>query len=77
MLNNLAVFGQHIVLLGQVEDKILACFRLGGGVHYVDYSRFHEVMAEDSDQTIVTGLLDQILPLVGGFKDRLAACSMS
>ncbi len=70
--NNLAVFGQHIALLGQIEDKILACFRHGGGVHYADYPRFHEVMAEDSDQTIVAGLLDQILPLVGGLKERLA-----
>jgi SAM-dependent methyltransferase len=69
--NNLAIFGQHIALFGQVEDKILACFRHGGGLLYADYPRFHEVMAEDSDQTIVAGLLDQILPLVSGLRERL------
>ncbi len=30
---------------------------------YSAYSRFHEVMAEDSAQTVVAALLDHILPL--------------
>ena len=71
--NNLAVFGQHIALMGVIEDKILACFRYGGGLPYTEYPRFHEVMVEDSDQTIVAGLLEHILPLVAGLKERLTA----
>ena len=37
---------------------------MGGGVPYACYSRFHEVMAEESDQTAVSALTDHILPLV-------------
>ncbi len=64
--NNVAVFAQYIPLLGRVEDKILDCFRKGGGVPYSAYGRFHEVMAEDSGQTVVAALIDHILPLVPG-----------
>ena len=33
--------------------------------------RFHEVMAEESQQTVVDGLLPHILPLAEGVKRRL------
>ncbi len=62
--NNIAVFAQYIPLLGTVEDKIIECFKNGGGVPYSDFPRFHEVMAEDSGQTVVAALLDHILPLI-------------
>jgi 2-polyprenyl-3-methyl-5-hydroxy-6-metoxy-1,4-benzoquinol methylase len=62
--NNVAVFAQYIPLLGSVEDRIVHCFKKGGGVPYSACARFHEVMAEDSGQTVVAALLDQILPLV-------------
>ena len=68
---NLAVFAQYIPLLGTVEDDIVRCFREGGGVPYERYGRFHEVMAEDSGQTVLPALLDQILPLVPGLIGRL------
>ena len=68
---NLAVFVQYIPLLGTVEDDIVRCFREGGGVPYERYGRFHEVMAEDSGQTVLPALLDQILPLVPGLIGRL------
>lgn len=64
--NNVAVFAQYIPLLGTVEDKILDCFKNGGGVPYSEYNRFHEVMAEDSGQTVVAALIEHILPLVPG-----------
>ncbi len=64
--NNLAVSAQFISLVGGVEDGIVAAFRNGGGLHYEQYGRFHDVMAEDSAQTIVSALLDTILPLVPG-----------
>jgi SAM-dependent methyltransferase len=71
--NNLAVTCQFIPLMGMIEDAILEVFRSGGGLHYHDYPRFHEIMAEDSGQTVVAALFDAILPLVPGLSDRLEA----
>jgi len=69
--NNLAVTSQWIPLLASVEDQIIECFRKGGGVPYSAYSRFHEVMAEESDQTTRSALLNSILPLVPGLNEKL------
>jgi len=69
--DNLAVAAQFIPLLGAVEDDIVRCFREGGGVPYSRYPRFHEVMADESGQTVVAGLEEHILPLVPGLSDRL------
>ncbi|WP_440994941.1 class I SAM-dependent methyltransferase [Arhodomonas sp. SL1] len=68
---NLAVYAQFLPVLGLVEDDVLACFRSGGGVPYERYPRFHEVMAEDSAQTVLSALFDHILPLVPGLTERL------
>ena len=64
--NNIAYLSQYIGMLGEVETRVVECFHKGGGVPYSAYSRFHEVMAEDSGQNIVAALLDHILPLVPG-----------
>jgi SAM-dependent methyltransferase len=71
--DNVAVFAQYIPMMGAMEDRILQCFRSGGGVPYEEYDRFHEVMAEDSGQTVVPVLLGSILPLAGGLEERLEA----
>jgi 2-polyprenyl-3-methyl-5-hydroxy-6-metoxy-1,4-benzoquinol methylase len=71
--NNVAVTAQWIPLLARVEDEILECFERGGGVPYSSFDRFHEVMAEESDQTTVAGLCDTILPLVPEAIDALEA----
>jgi SAM-dependent methyltransferase len=68
---NLAITAQWISLLGSVEDQVLDCFERGGGVPYASYQRFHEVMAEESDQTVVAALATSILPLVPGATDAL------
>jgi 2-polyprenyl-3-methyl-5-hydroxy-6-metoxy-1,4-benzoquinol methylase len=68
---NIAVFAQYITLMGTVEDDIVDCFNNGGGVPYEKFHRFHEVMAEDSGQTVLPALRDHILPLVPGLVDRL------
>ena len=68
---NLGVFAQYIALLGSVEDDIVECFRTGGGVPYSRFTRFHEVMAEDSGQSVLPALRDHILPLVPGLVERL------
>ncbi|MEK6477122.1 class I SAM-dependent methyltransferase [Catalinimonas sp. 4WD22] len=69
--DNVGVFAQYIPLLGYVEDKILICFRHGGGVPYEQYNRFHEVMVEDSGLAVVSSLLVDVLPLVPGIIKRL------
>src|SRR5918995_5555628 len=69
--DNIAVTAQFIPLMGAVEDEIVEVFRHGGGVPYLAFPRFHEVMAEDSGQTVVTALFDRILPLVPGLRERL------
>ncbi len=70
---NLAVTAQFIPMLGSVEDQIVDCFRGGGGVPYAAYPRFHEVMAEESAQTVLSVLVDHMLPLVPGIVERLRA----
>lgn len=71
--NNLAVTAQFVAVLGTVEDQIVERFREGGGVPYSAFPRFHEVMAEESQQTVVAGLGDAILPLAPGLTEALAA----
>ena len=69
--NNIAVTTQFIPLMGSVEDGIVESFKVGGGLPYSAFPRFHEVMAEDSGQTVVAALTDAILPLVPGLTERL------
>ncbi len=69
--DNIAVFPQYISVMGAVEDQIVECFKKGGGVPYSEFKRFHEVMAEDSGQTVVSSLIDHIIPLVPGLKKSL------
>lgn len=71
--DNIAVFAQYIPVLATVEDAIIDCFHEGGDVPYERFDRFHEVMAEDSGQSVLSSLFDHILPLVPGLKERLAA----
>jgi ubiquinone/menaquinone biosynthesis C-methylase UbiE len=69
--NNLAATMQWVAVIGGVEDTVVQAFRHGRGVPYAAYNRFHEVMAEESDQTVVAALVDKILPLVPGLIGRL------
>ncbi len=71
--DNLAVTAQWIPTLATVEDDIVECFREGGGVPYERFGRFHEVMAEESNQTVLSVLFTHILPLVPGAEERLEA----
>ncbi len=69
--DNLACTAQWIAVLGGVEDDVVDCFREGGGVPYERFRRFHDVMAEESAQTVVSSLTGAILPLVPGLVNRL------
>jgi 2-polyprenyl-3-methyl-5-hydroxy-6-metoxy-1,4-benzoquinol methylase len=70
-LGNFAVAAQFVPLMGAVQERIVDCFRTGGGTAYEHYPCFHQVMAEDSGQTVVDQLFDTLLPLAPGLVERL------
>ncbi|AFS14098.1 MULTISPECIES: class I SAM-dependent methyltransferase [Mycobacterium] len=70
---NLAVVAQFLPLLGEVEQKIIGCFRAGGGLPYSEFPRFHQLMAEESGAMYDASLVDVVLPLVDGLLERLRA----
>ncbi|MCA9402308.1 MAG: class I SAM-dependent methyltransferase [Candidatus Omnitrophica bacterium] len=69
--NNVAVTAQWLTMIGQVEDRIVESFENGGGLQYKEYNRFNEVMADESYQTVVTPLVENLLPLVPGLIEKL------
>jgi ubiquinone/menaquinone biosynthesis C-methylase UbiE len=71
--DNLAVFAQYIPVLGNVEEDIVECFKKGGGVPYGKFPRFHDVMAEDSGQSVLSSLESHIVPLISGWAERMQA----
>ena len=72
-IDNMAVFMQYISLLGDVEQKIIECFRKGGGVPYSAFPRFQKLLAEDTARVFDARLIDQIIPLVDRLEDQLRA----
>lgn len=72
-LGNIAVYAQHVALLGQFQERTIHTFRTGEGTRYDDYPCFHQIMAEDSGQTVAAALFDHILPLAPELHDRLKA----
>lgn len=70
---NLARVAQFIPLMAEVEQKIIGCFRTGGGLPYNDYPRFHTLMAEQSGEVFDAALVDVVLPMIDGLPDRLRA----
>lgn len=70
-VGNLALYGQHVAMMGMVLDRVLECFESGDGMRYDEYPGFHHVMAEDSGETVVASLFDSILPLADGIVERL------
>jgi hypothetical protein len=70
-LNNLAVFAQYISLMGDVEDKIVKCFRNGGGLPYSEYPEFQQLHAEESARVFDNRLIEKILKLNPEINDRL------
>lgn len=68
---NLASVAQFVPLLSEVEQKIIGCFRNGGGLPYSEFPRFHALMAEVSSAVFDEALVDIVLPLVDGLVQRL------
>lgn len=72
-IDNMAVFMQYISLLGDVEHKVIECFRKGGGVPYSEFPRFQQLLSEDTARVFDARLVDEIIPLVDGLADKLKA----
>ena len=70
---NLALVALFVPQLGGVEQKIIGCFREGGGLPYSEFPRFHTLMAEMSAATFDAALVDVVLPLVDGLPERLSS----
>ena len=68
---NLANMMQFTSLMGGVEDEIVECFTVGGGVPYTRFPKFQSLMAEMSAQVHDAALIDGELALVDGLLDRL------
>jgi len=69
--DNLALVALFVPQLGEVEQKIVGCFREGGGLPYSEFPRFHALMAEMSAAVFDNALVDVVLPLVDGLPERL------
>jgi 2-polyprenyl-3-methyl-5-hydroxy-6-metoxy-1,4-benzoquinol methylase len=69
--DNLALVALFLPLLSEVEQKIIGCFREGGGLPYSAFPRFHTLMAEISGAVFDKALIDVVLPLVDGLPERL------
>jgi 2-polyprenyl-3-methyl-5-hydroxy-6-metoxy-1,4-benzoquinol methylase len=69
--NNLALVAQFVPLLSEVEQKVIGCFRAGGGLPYSEFPRFHSLMAEMSGGVFDAALVDVVLPLIDGLPELL------
>ena len=70
-IDNLAVLTQYVSLMGNVEDKIVECFRNGGGLLYSEYPKFQQLQAEETARIFDSKLINQILPLNSEISNRL------
>jgi 2-polyprenyl-3-methyl-5-hydroxy-6-metoxy-1,4-benzoquinol methylase len=70
-IDNLAVFTQYVSLMGNVEDKIVECFRNGGSHPYSEYPKFQQLQAEETARIFDSKLTNQILQLNPEINNRL------
>jgi SAM-dependent methyltransferase len=71
--DNLSRVAQFIPLIAEVEQKVIGCFKTGGGLSYSEYPRFHTLMAEESGEVFDAALVDVILPMAEGLPEQLRA----
>jgi SAM-dependent methyltransferase len=57
-LGNMAVYAQAVAMAGTMQERLLQCFKTGEGIEYGEYPCFHQMMAEDSGQTVVAGIVE-------------------
>jgi SAM-dependent methyltransferase len=69
--SNAAAGFQLLGSFGSVEDKIVECFRHGGGVEPSAFPRYEAIQAEVTWARLDASLLREALPLVPGLPDLL------
>lgn len=62
----------YIALMGEVEQRVVASFREGGGVPYSAYPRFQALQAKETARVYDAALVDTIVPMVPGLTERLS-----
>ena len=70
-LGNIAVYAQFIPMMGAMQDHTLRCLESGGGTSYGDYPCFHQIMSEDSEQSVVSSLFEVLLPMISGIDQQM------
>ncbi|MFF8828818.1 class I SAM-dependent methyltransferase [Streptomyces sp. NPDC015131] len=68
---NLAGMMPYIGMMGEVEQRVVAAFREGGGVPYEAYPRFQALQAQETARVYDASLVDTVVPLVPGLTERL------
>ena len=71
--HNSAVAFQLLGMFAAVEDRVVECFRRGGGMADAEYPRFQEICAEIGWASLDAHLVDVTLALVPGLTHRLRA----
>lgn len=68
---NLASYTQWISPLASVEDKVVECFKHGGGVGYEYYTDFLELLSVNANLKYTALLANKILPSIPEIHDNL------
>ena len=68
---NMTSIAQYVPVITSDEDQIVRCFSEGSSVGNTELHRFHEMVAEDNAQRVVSALEDHILPLVPELLEEL------
>ena len=69
--DNLALVTLLVPVLAEVEQKIIGCFRAGGGLPYSEFPPLPRVDGRTERRGVDIALVDMVLPLVDGLVDRL------
>jgi SAM-dependent methyltransferase len=69
--HNMAPWASFVGFLAPAENRIVECFRQGGGLSYDDYPGFVKAMAIQSSRMFDATLVDVTIPMVDGLRERL------
>ncbi|KAJ3039735.1 hypothetical protein HDV00_011967 [Rhizophlyctis rosea] len=66
IISRFALSAQFSVMSAQQEERIMRCFKEGGGVSYGQFGqRFHDAMCEMSSANLLPFIIPEILPNIG------------
>ncbi|CAG8504535.1 10588_t:CDS:2 [Paraglomus brasilianum] len=72
---NYSIYSQYIPILGSVEDGIIQCFKNGGGLREEAFTRFHELMVDETHLAVGSVLHSVVLPGLPQLHDKLKSGS--